>query len=174
MSVISAIERDAMLEKWIDEYSDAVLQTCFVYLADRTLAEDAMQDTFIKAWKGMEQFEGRSGSSEKTWIITIAINTCKDYKRSFWLKHVDLSKALEDLPQPLLAVTDDSRAMFVDLLGLPGKLKQVVLLYHFHGMTMLEVGKALHISRSAVQNRLQKAYTLLRYQLKGGVSDEIE
>jgi RNA polymerase sigma-70 factor (ECF subfamily) len=170
----SSSGKEAKLEKWVSEYSDAVLQTCFVYLADRTMAEDAMQDTFIKAWKSMERFEGRSGCSEKTWIMRIAINTCKDYKRSAWFKHVDLSKALEEMPQPLQMVSDESRFLFVDLMGLPSKLKQVVLLYHYQDMSMAEVGQALQISRSAVQDRLQKAYSLLRYQAKeGGVAYEI-
>ena len=48
--------REIRLKEWISRYSDDVLRTCFVLLSDRTLAEDATQDTFLKAWKSMEQF----------------------------------------------------------------------------------------------------------------------
>lgn len=59
--------REIRLKEWISRYSDDVLRTCFVLLSDRTLAEDATQDTFLKAWKSMEQFEGRHDASPKTW-----------------------------------------------------------------------------------------------------------
>lgn len=40
--------REQKLEEWLTAYGDSVLRTCFVYLADRALAEDALQDTFVK------------------------------------------------------------------------------------------------------------------------------
>lgn len=164
--------QEAKLEEWIVCYGDAVLRTCFMYLKDMALAEDAMQDTFIKAWQGMAKFEGRNDSSEKTWILRIAINTCKDYRRTTWFRHVDLSRALEDLPPALRAVADESRAMFLDVIRLPATLKQVILLYHFHDMTMAEVAQVLHVGRSTVANRLRKAYALLRFTPERSDSDE--
>lgn len=53
------------LEEWIEEYSSAVLKLCFVYLADAEMAKDAMQDTFVKVWRRMEQFQNRHELSEK-------------------------------------------------------------------------------------------------------------
>ena len=93
---IAPVPSEVQLEAWITEYGDAVLRMCYLYLADRTLAEDALQDTFMKVWRGMDG--RRNESSAKTWILRIAINTCKDYKRTAWLKHVDRSIAIEDLP----------------------------------------------------------------------------
>lgn len=164
-------DREILLEHWLTEYGNAVLRTCFIYLCDRALAEDATQDTFIKVWKNIEKYEGRNGSSAKTWIMRIAINTCKDYKRSAWFRHVDLSKALEDIPSASRTVTDESRSVYLDVMRLPAKLKRVVLLYHYHDMTLVEVAEALHISRSAVQQRLYKAYLLLRFHPEGSDFD---
>lgn len=67
------------LEQWISQYADAILHVCFIYLRDASQAEDAMQDTFIKAWKHMAQWNGQS---EKAWLMRIAVNTCRDYHRS--------------------------------------------------------------------------------------------
>ncbi len=166
--------RKQKLEAWLTEYGDAVLRTCFLYLADRMLAEDALQDTFVKVWRGMERFEGRGGCSVKTWIIRIAINTCKDYRRTAWLRHIDRSKSPEDVPTASGSAADESRALYLDVIRLPAKLKQVVLLYHYHDMTMAEAAETLHISRSAVQHRLQKAYELLRCAQEGSDTDEAE
>lgn len=163
---------EVQLEAWLTEYGDAVLRMCYLYLADRTLAEDAMQDTFVKVWRGMKN--RRNESSAKTWILRIAINTCKDYRRTAWLKHIDRSRPVEDLPPASADTAEVSRALFLDVLQLPAKCKQVIMLYHFHNLTMAETAEILHTSRSTVQNRLRKAYALLRYQPEGGDSDETE
>lgn len=164
--------RKARLTAWVAEYSDDVLRTCYVILADRALAEDAMQDTFLKVWRNMESFEGRNGSSVKTWILRIAINTCKNYRNSAWHRRVDKSRIIEELPPAVTGVTDDSRAVFLEVMRLPDKLRQAVLLYHYHGMNMAEIGGILKISRSAVQHRLKRAYALLRIQMEGSDTDE--
>ena len=164
--------RRQRLEAWIEEYGDAVLRTCYIYLADRALAEDALQDTFLKVWRSMDRFEGRNGSSVKTWIIRIAINTCKNYRNSAWHRRVDKSSLIEDLPPAVTGVTDESRAVFMEVMQLPDKLKQVVILYYYHDMKMAEIAAILGVSRSAVQHRLKKAYALLRIQLEGSDPDE--
>ena len=164
--------RKQRLEAWVAEYGDAVLRTCYLYLADRALAEDALQDTFLKAWRNMESFEGRNGSSVKTWIIRIAINTCTNYRSSAWHRRIDASQIFEELPPSITGVTDDSRSMFLEVMRLPDKLKQVVILYYDHGMNMAEIGAILKISRSAVRHRLKKAYALLRIQMEESEMDE--
>ena len=164
--------RRQRLEAWVAEYSDAVLRTCYIYLADMAAAEDALQETFLKVWRSMDSFEGRNGSSVRTWIIRIAINTCKNYRSSAWFRRVDKSKIIEELPPSVTGVTDESRNVFFEVMQLPDKLKQVVLLYYYHGMNMAEIGDILKISRTAVQKRLKKAYELLRIQLEGSDLDE--
>ena len=159
--------REKKLEEWLTEFSEPILRMCFAYLADRALAQDALQDTFVKVWRRMDSFEGQNACSAKTWIMRIAMNTCKDYKRSAWFRHMDLTKAVEELPEPSHNVPEESRALFIDIMRLPDSLKQVILLYYYHDMTMDEVGQALHLSRNTIQRRLQKAYALLRYSPEG-------
>lgn len=157
--------RKEKLEKWLTEYGDAVLRMCYLYLGDHALSQDALQDTFIKVWRGMDAW--RAASSEKTWIMRIAINTCKDYRRSAWMRHVDRGKSIDDLPLAFRDETAESKELFEHIKRLPPKFKQVILLYHFQDMTMADTGKALGIGRSTVQNRLKKAYALLRYEYEG-------
>ncbi len=172
IALVPGDARRQQFEAWVGEYSTAVLRTCYVYLADRALAEDALQDTFMKVWRSMDQFERRNGSSAKTWILRIAINTCKDYRANAWWRRVDLSKAIEDLPPSVMGVSDESRDLFLTVMRLPIKLRQVVLLYYYHDMTMAEIAGILNIGKSAVHHRLKKAYALLRMQLEGSDRDE--
>ena len=72
------------IEELIDLYGDDILRLCLLYLGDRQLAEDAFQETFVKAWKRMSSFRGES--SVKTWLCTIAVNTCRSMLRTGWLR----------------------------------------------------------------------------------------
>ena len=48
-------------------WEQSLLRTCFAYLGDMALAEDAVQETFLKAWKNLDRFRG--AASEKTWLL---------------------------------------------------------------------------------------------------------
>lgn len=155
------------LEQWIASYGTDVMKMCYVYLSDYALAQDAMQDTFIKVWRKMDAFRGQTEREAKAWILRIAVNTCKDYRRTAWMRRVSLEEEMESLPQPVSPITPSSRALFAAVMALPAKLKQSVWLYHYEGMNQAECAALLNISRTAVQKRLTRAYVLLHNQLKG-------
>ena len=90
-------ERDRWLEGAMARWEQSLLRTCFAYLGDLSLAEDAVQETFLKAWKNLDRFRGEA--SEKTWLLRIAINTCKDVRRSAWFRRVNRAVSLESLPE---------------------------------------------------------------------------
>lgn len=154
-------DRVARFERLMREYETQVLRVCYLYLADRSMAEDATQDAFTKVWLNMDGFERRNDCSVRTWIMRIAVNTCKDYMRSRWFRHRRATRSLEDLPPALTPVTRDSRELFLDVLALPEKYKSAVLLCYFQGMTRQEAAKALGISRPTLNQRLKKAQALL-------------
>ena len=157
---------EKQLEEWIAEYSSAVLKLCFVYLADAEMAKDAMQDTFVKVWRRMEQFQNRHELSEKAWIMKIALNTCRDYKRTAWFRHIDMRTSIEELPEPVAPTPEVSRELFIDIMNLPAKYKQVILLHHFQNLNQSETAQALGISRTSVSKRLKKAYGMLQFEPK--------
>lgn len=157
---------EKQLEEWIAEYSSAVLKLCFVYLADTEMAKDAMQDTFVKVWKHMGQFQNRHELSEKAWIMKIAVNTCRDYKRTAWFRHIDLRKSVDELPETVAPTPEISRELFMDVMNLPAKYKQVILLHHFQNLNQSETAQALGISRTSVAKRLKKAYGMLQFEPK--------
>lgn len=159
-------------ERWVKQYGSSIRRTCFAYLVNKAEAEDATQDTFLKAWLAMNQFEGRNEAHEKTWLLRIAINVCNDYYRSRWFRHVNMEKALEDLPDRYLLTEAEDRTLFLDVLRLPPKLKQVILLRYYQEMTLQEVGEVLGIAASTVYRRLRKAEETLKITLTGGADDE--
>ncbi|NLO14127.1 MAG: sigma-70 family RNA polymerase sigma factor [Clostridiales bacterium] len=166
--------REARLMDWMERYSQAILRTCFVYLGRRQEAEDAMQDTFLKAWKAMDSFDAARGASEKTWLMRIAVNVCHDYHRSRWARFVDMSRSLEDLPGRYLRLEPEEETLLMDVMRLPEKQKQVILLYYYHDMTIKEAAEALGVAPSTVYQRLKKAEQTLRIKLTEGSGHENE
>ena len=72
------------LQSMLEAYGNDILRLCTLYLKDRHLAEDALQETFIKVWQKYHTYLGQA--NEKTWIMRIAINVCKNYLRTAWIK----------------------------------------------------------------------------------------
>ena len=83
------------IEALIDQYGDGILRLCLMYLGDRQLAEDAFQETFLKAWKHLPSFRGNS--SPKTWLTRIALNTCRSMLRTGWLRLLRKTQDIESL-----------------------------------------------------------------------------
>ena len=96
--------------------------------------------------------------------MKIAVNTCRDYKRTAWFRHIDMRKSIEELPEPMAPTTETSRELFMDVMNLPAKYKQVILLHHFQNLNQTETAQTLGISRTSVSKRLKKAYELLQYE----------
>ncbi len=155
-------DREKRLESWINTYGTSILRTCLVCLSDLKEAEDAMQETFLKAWRSMEQFEHRNGASEKTWLIRIAMNVCRDIKRTRWFRHVDMSLALEDLPEVFTMVEPEDHALMIDVMRMPDKYRRPFLLHFYHALPLSETAEILGLSKSTVYNRLEKAKQLLK------------
>lgn len=161
-------EREARMETMIRQWGTSVLRTCFMCLSDAQQAEDAMQETFLKAWRNLDQFERRNGASEKTWLMHIALNVCRDQRRGRWFRHVDMSRPLEDLPLHVADALPEDRELLMDVLNLPEKLRQPILLYYYQDMTLEEVAEALGASKSTIHNRLRRAEGMLKITLTGG------
>ena len=161
--------RGAWLERTMADHEAALLRLCFAYLGDADLAEDAVQETFVKAYKGFDQY--RQDSDEKTWLTRIAINTCKDMRRSGWFRHVDRRAALDALPEGSIPFTERDDTLTRAIMGLKPRLREVVLLHDWQGLTAEETVRTLGIARSTMYNRLEKAHRLLRKELEAWYHD---
>ena len=104
--------------------------------------------------------------------MRIAINPCKDYRRTAWFRHIDRKQSLEELPPQLLSVEPKDETLTLLVMELPDRYKQVILLYYFQGLTMQETAEAIDASQTTVQRRLKKAESLLKIELTGGMTYE--
>lgn len=161
--------RAAGLERMIDNYGDKLYRMCFLYLGERQMAEDAVQDTFLKAFQHYETFRGEA--SEQTWLTRIAINVCKNYRRVSWFRHVDYTVELEKVDASYEDHIGDDTVL-CEIMKLPDKYKEVILLYYYQQMNIRETADSLGISEGTVATRLRRGRERLRHALKGWYFDE--
>lgn len=144
----------------VEEHQRSLLHISYMYLKDRTLAEDAVQETFIKAYKAMGQFRGEC--TEKTWLCRILINTCRDFNKSAWFKNINRSLQPEDIKEPPAPPEDVQTIALSDAIWrLPRKHREIILLYFYQELTMSEVAQTLHISVATVSRRMKTACNAL-------------
>lgn len=151
------------------ESGDSLVRLCFLYLGDYQLAEDAVQDSFLKAARQLHRFRG--DSSKKTWLTRIAINTCKDRLRTPWHTRVEGEAALAAVPAPEPEFAADDTVIQA-VFGLPDKYKEVILLRYYQELTLKEMASTLRLPLPTVSSRLRRAREALQTQLKGWYFNE--
>ena len=154
------------MERW----EKPMLHLCFAYLGDLALSEDAVQETFFRAWKGYARFRGEA--QEKTWLTRIAINACKDLMKSAWARKTDRTVTPDTLPEGAVPFEAWDDTVTRAVLALPPKMKEAVLLRWYQGLTLEEMTRVLRLPRSTVNYRLKKAKALLRDELEEWYDEE--
>ncbi len=131
-----------------------------------------MQETFFKAWKHMDDFERKGVQNEKAWLIRIAVNVARDYRRSAWFRHEDRQRDPEEELRRRPAPERKESALGDAILRLPQRLREPLILYYYQGFTMEETAAILRTTKSSVFRRLEKAKDTLKGFLPGGERDD--
>ena len=161
--MVSAASGDASsFAALIEPLLDPAYRLAAVMLADRSSAEDAVQEASIKAWRKLRQLRGDL-KSLRPWFLSIVANECRMAKRQRWwsvLKVADMPAwsrrpyepgGSSDLHQALLKLSPEER--------LP-------LVLHFYlDLPVNEVAQALRVSPAAAKSRIYRAAKRLRSDL---------
>lgn len=157
--------REKRLENLVMQYQEDVLRLCFLYLCDKTLAEDAVQETFLKVYRSMNTFRGNC--SEKTWIMRIAMHACYDINRSGWFRLINRRVTPDMLPEQENVMDEHDEELTLAVMQLPRKEREAILLYYYQGMKVDEIAQALHIVHSSVSGRLKRGREKMKKLLEG-------
>jgi len=163
------MQNNDIIEKLITLHGNDVLRIATAYTRNPTISEDIFQEVFIKVAKNIHKFKGES--SERTWIIRITINTCKDYLKSAWNKKViSIEDAKEENKDNLFEENvinkEKSNNIIKEILGLPVKYKEVILLYYYQNFSTSEIAKILSIPEASVRTRMKRAREMLKEKLQ--------
>ena len=173
----------------MEKYRRELTGYCYRMLGSSFEAEDAVQETFVRAWKALDSFEGRS--SLRSWLYRIATNTCTDMLRSvqrrarpmdfgpsstadtpvgppteeyMWVTPIADGKVLPDHGDPaeLAEGRETIRLAFIAALQeLPAKQRAVLILREVLRWQATEVAELLDTSVASVNSALQRARATL-------------
>lgn len=151
--------------RMMDNYGTGLLRLCFMYLKDMHMAEDAVQETFLRVYKNYHKFDG--GRGEKTWVTRIAINVCKDILRSAWHRRVNITDVLDDIPDVGAVADAADKTLLAEVMNLKPKYRQVLLLFYYEDMKIADIAKLLRTPESTISVRLKRARAALKNKLGG-------
>lgn len=172
----------------LEEHRAALTGHCYRMLGSVVDADDAVQETMVRAWRGLDRFDGRS--SLRTWLYRIATNVCLDAladrsrrerpveegpagsvddpletrPRSHWLEPVPDARAVpaDGDPAERVVLRQSIRLAFVAALQhLPPRQRAALLLTDVLGWSAAEVAQGLDTSVAAVNSALQRARATL-------------
>ena len=159
-----------MLDALMRQYGTELTRLCAMILGDASLAQDAVQDAFLRAYRRFDTYRGDAAA--KTWLTAIAVNVCRDYRRSAWFRHVDRRESADALPGSSADFPFPDHTVINAVTSLPPKYREVILLRYYQDMKQKDIARALHLTDRAVRQRLHKANAILREQLKEWYEDE--
>jgi len=154
----------------VERYTARIYGTCFNLLGNRQDTEDCVQDTFIKAYRSIHNYNRLS--SFYTWLYRIAINACLDFRRKKQkLSTFSLDEAMETedsqvfmqvpdlspLPDELVETAETREIVRQEINQLPDYLREILVLRDLEGLSYQELAQILHLTEGTVKSRLSRA-----------------
>jgi RNA polymerase sigma-70 factor, ECF subfamily len=154
-----------------DNYSAALYGVVKRVLEQDELAQDTLQEAFVKIWKNIEQYDPTK-SKLFTWMLNIARNAAIDKLRSKSLKNEAKTQPLEQ-GKMAFRKSDNSMQQQTDTIGLKNVVQQlkpeqqeIIELMYFQGYSQSEIAENFNIPLGTVKTRARAALQLLRQLLE--------
>ncbi len=158
----------------IRRYRQKVMGSCLALLNNRTDAEEATQDIFVKAYLALDRFKGDSTFS--TWVYRIAANHCLDILRSRnRRKTVSLNALVEKngnhfqglsaVPEKAASNLEDRQLVHLLLLDLPPHYRTILTMREAEGIGIREIADVMKCTLTAARGRLTRARQKARKNL---------
>ncbi|MDW3219629.1 MAG: RNA polymerase sigma factor [Acidimicrobiales bacterium] len=145
----------------LELHDETMRRLAFRLLGSAASMDDALQDAYLKAFRNIGRFEGRSAFG--TWLYRIVYRTCVDHLRARQRHtHLALGEApVLSSPDPTDAALDVHHAIHL-LAQLPIDLRAVVVLVDGEGMSYADASAVLDVPEGTVASRLHRAHRDLR------------
>ena len=168
---------DELIKKWeqgdagalgelVELFYPEILRYCFWHAPNRSLAEDATQETFLKA---IRYFGGHVHQGKlKAFLYQIAANTCIDMRRKRWLTDTSIDETTAQTTYTEAEYeTVQSDAVFRQMVNvLPEEQREIVILRFAQDLTIREISTIVNLPLRTVQSRLRTALKTLKKSLR--------
>lgn len=150
---------------------DVLFRIAYTYVQSEQLAEDIVQDVFLKAFERQDQFRGEA--NYKTYLIKMTINRSHDMLRSWSYRNYVLSNTFTNIlrfdksAEETVLYENDNAELAKVILKLKPKYREVIFLYYYQDYDVNEIASLLYLSVNTVKTRLVRARAQLKENMKG-------
>ena len=150
---------DEAFSAWFDalytRYASDIIRVSYFYLGDRGKAEDVCHDAFVSLFVNRPALEP---GHEKTWLLKVAMNRCRDIWRSAWVRRViSGSPAFEMIPAPdNLGKHMEKAEVLQAVHSLPADFREIFILYYYQGYGISEISGILNLPEGTISSRLSR------------------
>lgn len=150
---------DEAFSAWFDalytRYASDIIRVSYFYLGDRGKAEDVCHDAFVSLFVNRPALEP---GHEKTWLLKVAMNRCRDIWRSAWVRRViSGSPAFEMIPAPdTLGKHMEKAEVLQAIHSLPADFREIFILYYYQGYGISEISGILNLPEGTISSRLSR------------------
>jgi RNA polymerase sigma-70 factor (ECF subfamily) len=151
-----------------DRYKNLVYKTAVLLLADSQDADEALQEVFLKVYRSLSSYQPEKGAFT-TWLYHITTNYCLNQRRRKQFARFALQWAERDNHHNILSWDDhldEDQDLELALRNLSDKLRVVVVLRFYNGLSYAEIAESLDIPIGTVKSRLDLAMKTLRRELQ--------
>jgi RNA polymerase sigma-70 factor (ECF subfamily) len=164
----------AAWEAIVRRYQEPVFRLAYLILGDAADAEDAAQETFIRAYLALDRFD--AARPLRPWLLSIGANLARNRRRSLGRHWNALQRAFQANPQPYhpppeRAEAADARRLRQAVARLRPEAQDVIYLRYFLGLSEAETVAALNIPAGTAKSRLSRALAHLRRVIEADYPD---
>lgn len=141
---------------WVDRYADLLLRIGYTWFSNLPDAQDLCQTVLLKLLETDPQLP--DPEQEKAWVIRVAVNRCKNLRRSAWRRK---TVALEEGLALMAAPPEEDRVLPL-VQALPLKYRRVVYLRYYEGYRVEEIARLLDMKPALVSTHLSRARARLK------------
>ena len=141
-----------------NKYSNAVYRMAFAYCKNKADAEDIMQEVFMRRFSADIVFEDEA--KEKSWLLKVTVNKCRDMFRSLRYKYSLTSIPLEEAD--IIYETQEESDVYHAVMSLPNKYRTVIHLFYYEEYTIKEISAITGDKETAIQTQLYRARKKLK------------
>lgn len=167
--------REEGFNRLVLKHKDRIYGLCLRMVSDPDNAEDAAQETFVKAYHGLKQF--RMDAKFSSWLYRIAVNCCnnwlgskpfRDSRDALGLEAADRDDTLSSpAPDEVLEAKGKREAIEQAIAGLPDEQRLLVVLRDVEGRSYEEIAEITELNPGTVKSRLNRGRRQLQIWLQG-------
>jgi RNA polymerase sigma-70 factor (ECF subfamily) len=145
-----------LLRCWVEQYGDRLLGIAYSYTGNRMIAEDCLQDAFVRAYRKIDQLRDRDNPFP--WLVRIVINECKSRKRqNRELTMLQIPAQSVVGPEEIIVKRETKQNIHQAVMMLPDKYRIPIILHYFEDMQLDSIAEILGEKPGTVRTRLRRA-----------------